>query len=413
MANEQREQLTQLLTNWELFKAANDAALAEAKSLGLQANTVGAEHKEVLERINTRLFEIEDLMTKTQIRLNRPGQGAVETLRGDKTPEEKAFGRACRRGTEGLTPDEQKLVLCPPEMKLLSVGDDTAGGYIQIPPTYATEILRTLIQFSPIRELATVIPLTGVDTWVQPKEGVTRFIASRVAETLTRTETTSATFADVTLRAYPSYAYPYATNQMLLTAGYNFEGWLMERLAMAFSVMEGAELINGDGVGKMEGLLSAGRITELAALPYGSQIVNSGDNATLTGDGCIAMVTALPEFYALNATWIAKRQTLGTMRSLKDGLGQYLWQPGLMLGQPNNFIGRPWREAIDMPAIALNAYPLIFGDIKRAVTIVDRAGMTILRNPYLVPGRVGFFTEKYSGGAPVLAEAYSVQKISA
>lgn len=411
MANEQKDQLTSLLTTWEEFKARNDTAVAEAKALGLQASTIGAEHKEVLDKINDKLCTIEDWQTKTQLRLNRPGMGSADLgTKGEKTPEEKAFGKAVRGGLDSLSVEEKQLVM---ERKLLSVGDDAAGGYIQIPPTYAATILRTLIQFSPIRELATVIPLTGGDTWVQPKEGLTRFQASRAAETVTRPETTSASLANETLRAYPSYANPYATTQQLLTAGYDFEGWLNERLAMAFMVMEGIEMITGDGVGKMEGLLNAARITELIALPGGSQVVNSGDNATLTGDGCIAMVTALPQFYAMNATWLAKRQTLGVMRTLKDGVGQYLWQPGLALGLPNTFLGQPWREAIDMPAIALNAYPLIFGDIKRAYTIVDRLDMTILRNPFLIPGRVGFFTEKFSGGQPTLSEAYCVQKISA
>jgi HK97 family phage major capsid protein len=214
------------------------------------------------------------------------------------------------------------------------------------------------------------------------------------------------------IQVFDAFANPLATQDMLDDANYDFDNWLDDRLGMAFAVLEGAAFISGDGVGKPEGLLSAARLTHLTTLPYGSQIVNSGDNGAITADGLLNLTFALPEFYTRNATFVMRRATMGAVRLLKDGTGQYLWQPGLLAGQPNTLLGYPYREMIDMPAIALNSYPVIFGDIRRAYTIVDRAQMPMLRDPYSTKGFVELYTTKRVGGQPVLDEAYAVMKVS-
>ena len=391
-----------LMKEFTDFKTAHQTALDTALSQTGSSTTLLAEHKELLERMTTKLGELDDQYTQIQVRLNRPGSGGADAADGKRaqTPEEKTFSQWTRKGS---APDI--------DTKLLSVGDDTQGGYT-VPPTRVQTILQTLIQFSPIRELANVVTLSTGDTWEQPKEGATRFAASRSAETGSRAQTTAANLAMETVRAFWAYANPFATQQMLDDAGFNFDGWLDDRLGQAFAVMEGAEHIVGTGVGQAEGLLSDASITELQALPYGSQLINSGNAAELTGDGIINLMTGLPEFYARNGMFIAKRQTFGAIRLLKDGMGQYLWQPGLSAGIPNQILGRPYREAIDMPAVAANAYALIYGDIRRAYTILDRQGMTMVRDPFTSKPNVELYTTWRSGGKPVLREAYVVQKVA-
>ena len=45
------------------------------------------------------------------------------------------------------------------------------------------------------------------------------------------------------------------------------------------------------------------------------------------------------------------RQTIGAVRTLKDGIGNYLWMPGLQNGLPNSINGMPYYEFPDMPAV--------------------------------------------------------------
>ena len=102
------------------------------------------------------------------------------------------------------------------------------------------------------------------------------------------------------------------------------------------------------------------------------------------------------------------------MRKLKDDDKQYLWQPGLQGGQPSMLLDRPVVEAVDMPVVAANAFPIIFGDIRRSYWIVDRIRMTILRDPFSSSDTnvVRFYARMRSGAQVTLTQSYAKQKIS-
>ena len=166
-------------------------------------------------------------------------------------------------------------------------------------------------------------------------------------------------------------------------------------------MLEGQAFITGDGVGEPEGL-SNGSITT----------VNSGSAGAFTGDGIWSLVYTLPEFYAMNATFIARRASIGLIRKLKDGMGNYLWAPGF--GEtPANIAGHPYREAPTVPAAASAAISLYFGDFRRGYTIVDRQGIDFLRDPYSSKPKVEFYFTRRVGGQVTLAEAIRSQTLSA
>jgi HK97 family phage major capsid protein len=105
--------------------------------------------------------------------------------------------------------------------------------------------------------------------------------------------------------------------------------------------------------------------------------------------------------------------TQETIRTMKLGTGEYIWRPGLSEGAPNTLFGKP--VAIDdfMPVIASGAFPIAYGNFKRAYLILNRQGIRVLRNPYATMGKVGFYTTRRIGGGVVNYEAYKVLKIAA
>src|SRR5437879_227015 len=92
-----------------------------------------------------------------------------------------------------------------------------------------------------------------------------------------------------------------------------------------FALTEGASFVNGNAIGKPEGLLTyTGIATDF-----------TGDANLLKADGLIGCAYNLKSAYAKNATWLMNRNTLGQVRQLKDAYGQYLWQPGIASDIPN------------------------------------------------------------------------------
>ena len=68
-----------------------------------------------------------------------------------------------------------------------------------------------------------------------------------------------------------------------------------------------------------------------------------------------------------------------------------------------------------MPSEAANAFPVAFGDFRRAYMIVDRVNLAVLRDPFTqaTTGNVRYIARKRVGGQVIQKEAINKLKCSA
>ena len=71
------------------------------------------------------------------------------------------------------------------------------------------------------------------------------------------------------------------------------------------------------------------------------------------------------------------------------------------------------RLLLSMPDVAANAYSIAFGDFAKGYLIVDRAGISVLRDPYSAKPYVLFYTTKRVGGGVQNFDAIKLMKIAA
>lgn len=345
-----------------------------------------------------RIDEVDGRIDQLATALNRTGRGDASSEPRQLRDYKAAYGEYLRRGeADGLAELETKA---------LSVGSDPDGGYT-VTPEMSERIVTTVFESSPIRRLATVetISSSSLELIVDDDEPG----AGWVAETGSRTETTTPQVRKKEIVAHELYAEPRATQKLLDDAGFPLETWLAGKVADRFARMEATAFVSGDGVGKPRGIL-----TYPAGTSYGQiEQVNSGGASALTADGLIDLQNALKEAYLSDAVWVMKRSTIAEVRKLKDSNGQYLWQPGLAQGDPPTLLGHPVVAADDMPAIAANALAVAFGNFGAAYTVVDRIGIRVLRDPFTAKPWVKFYTTKRVGGDVVNFEAIKIQKIAA
>ncbi|QGY13246.1 phage major capsid protein [Escherichia coli] len=156
--------------------------------------------------------------------------------------------------------------------------------------------------------------------------------------------------------------------------------------------------------------LSASRRLAYFIVSYIAGILCSGlvgsKLANLTG-------YTLRKAHRTGAKFMMNNNSLFAIRLLKDSEGNYLWRPGLELGQPSSLAGYGIAENEQMPDIAADAKAIAFGNFKRGYTIVDRIGTRILRDPYTNKPFVGFYTTKRTGGMLVDSQAIKLLKIAA
>ncbi|CAG2152659.1 hypothetical protein LMG19282_04248 [Cupriavidus campinensis] len=279
----------------------------------------------------------------------------------------------------------------------LNKGADDQGGYLT-PIEWDRTITDKLVLVSPMRQLATVTPVSGTGLTKLYNMGGTA--SGWVGETAARPQTATGTFASLGFGWGEIYANPAATQQILDDSAIDLESWLAGEVETEFSKQEGAAFFSGDGSNKPFGILTY--VTggaNAAKHPFGAiKAVNSGAAAALTSDGVLDLIYDLPSAFTLNARFSMNRKTQGVARKLKDGQGNYLWQPSYVAGQPATLAGFPVTEVPDMPDVAANALPILFGDFKRTYTVFDRVGIRVLRDPFTAKPYVLFYTTKRVGG---------------
>jgi HK97 family phage major capsid protein len=115
-------------------------------------------------------------------------------------------------------------------------------------------------------------------------------------------------------------------------------------------------------------------------------------------DVLVDLIFALKAGYRQNAAFVMNRKTRSLIRKFKDTTNNYIWQPPASPSGRASLMNFPVHDVEDMPDISANSLSVAFGDFKRGYLIVDRAGVTVLRDPYSAKPYVLFYTTKRVGG---------------
>ena len=345
---------------------------------------------------------------EVKVRLDRVSRAAARpvldaTPGAAPSPEYKGFVEGyLRRGRDA-------------ELKSVSGVLPADGGYA-VPREIDAMIAARLRNISPIRAIAQVVQ-TGTAGY--RKLVTTGGTASGwVSEVAGRPETDTPAFAEIAPPTGELYANPAASQAMLDDAGFDLESWLAEEIAMEFARAEGAAFVGGSGLNQPEGFLSApASALDDGARAFGTLQYLASGHATGFDTSpelrLIDLVHALKAGHRQGASWVMNSATLAEVRKLKAADGSFLWQPGLMEGQPNRLLGYPVVEAEDMPDIAADAFPIAFGNFRAGYLIAERSATAILRDPFTNKPFVHFYATKRVGGQVLDSDAIKLLRISA
>jgi len=271
----------------------------------------------------------------------------------------------------------------PTDRKTLSEGVDSAGGYL-VSDDWHSELLKKQATMATIRSYARVVQ-TSKDLARWPKIHYTTDdeYTSAVRLTWTGENPSSSTVHRVTdpvfglfsIAVHTAMASMPFTNDFLEDADFDVFGIATDLMAESFALGENDAFLNGTGTARPMGLL-----TQVGG--DGPAAVNSGTAATLTANGLIDLVYAIPAQYDINSRFLMNKATEKVIRKLKTTGDDYIWPivqtQGQMAPTPNSLLGYPVMKDEFMPDVAANAYPVVFGDL-RAYLVLDRVGFSIQR----------------------------------
>ncbi|MBN8630264.1 MAG: phage major capsid protein [Rhodobacterales bacterium] len=328
------------------------------------------------EELETKLKEIETKSQKAAEALIAAAVAAATKPLTDRLAAVEAKSNRAKGGGENEEPSEERKAFrayiqrgnLAEEAKALTVSNDPSGGYLA-PPEFNAEVLRDIVEISPIRSLASVRGTNapsviyptrkpmGNATWDDELDDETETASNNIFGTLEVVGKGMSTFVDV--------------SNMLLQDAAEVETEVRVALAEDFEKKETVAFCNGNGVTQPEGFMTNTSVAEF----------NNGHATVLQADALVKFLYSITPSYRNAGVWVMNGTTLGLVRLLKDGQNNYLWQPSYQAGQPETILGRPVVEIIDMPDLASGTFPIAYADFS-GYRILDRLALSMLVDPY-------------------------------
>lgn len=406
-----KDQVTEVMQAFNEFKASHDKLLAD-KADGKAVGDLTAKVEKIqdsldkFEGMNQKVTlaeqtnkAMQEQLDRVETILNRPGGGASD--KDEAKQMAAAFDRVMRKPAQDRDPAD--LDVCK-RMNTLIKGNDAGAGYLLAPPEMQREIIKNIVEISPMRSICRVISI-GSQSYKAPKRTGTAS-ATRVGETGTRSNTGDPAYGMLEIQAPELFARFEVSQQMLEDSDYDLLAELRMESAEQFAYKEGYESINGTGAGtnQAEGILTNADIGEVV----------SGSAAAITADGLIDLSTELKTGYGRNAVYGLNRISLRAVRKLKDTTNQYLWIPGIAQAMPNTINGSSYVEMPDLPNPGAGTYPVLYGDFRQGYALVDRIGISFQVDftTGADSGLVVFRARKRVGGGVLKAEALKKLKCS-
>lgn len=258
------------------------------------------------------------------------------------------------RGGVGAMSDDDRR-----EFRAQSAGTNSEGGFL-VDDVFFAELNKSMKAYGPMLDPGVTRQITtgtGANlAW--PTMDDTSNKGALLAENAQDTAS-NLTFAQKQLDAYKYTSGIFRVSEELLQdSELDIEAIVRDAMAERIGRIANEHLTTGTGAGQPNGILTA---------TTSGVTANSG--TAITADEFLDLFHSVdPAYRQLGSAWMWNDTTLKALRKLKDGQGNYLWQaPDLRTGEPGTFMGSPYVINQDMPSIAVNATPVIFGNMDRYV----------------------------------------------
>ena len=310
----------------------NKRALEEGR-VGLDAGRRREENPERVEKIDTRAIAMQawlragkgiDLTDEHRDVCKKAGVNPYSPEFNSGNPDFRYAGPSwCTRGTQ--KPREFRAGL-----------DVATGGAGQetIPTGFLNELEAVTLAYASVRNVARILRTATGNAMPMPTVDDTGNTGALLAEATTIGTSVDPTFAAAaTLHAFKYTSQPvFCSSEILRDSAFNLASEIAMMLGERLGRREAIETTTGAGTTRCKGVVTCAGTG-----------VTSGAATVITSDELIDLYHSLDPSNRVGASvgWMFHDTCLKYFRKLKDADGQYLWQPGLMAGEPDTLYGKP------------------------------------------------------------------------
>lgn len=345
----------------------------------------------------------ETLRTKDESR-GKPASGGQTAQHGAASEEYRAaFYKMVASGQSGYSG------LNSDEIRALQSDSNPSGGFLVAPQQMVDGLIKSIDNMLFIRQLATkfrvptAVSLGAASLDNDPAD------ADWTAELLTGSEDSTMSFGKRELFPRPVAKRIKISNQLLRQAP-AVEALVQARLGYKFAVTQEKAFLTGSGANQPLGLFTASS----EGIPTTRDVSTGNTTTAFTVDGLIEAKYSLKGQYHGTAQWLFHRDAVKMLAKLKDGDGQYIWQPTKTLADPDMLLGRPVNMSEYAPnTFTTGLYVGMFADFSQ-YWIADALDMRVQRlvELYAETNQTGLIGRMETDGMPVLSEAFARIKLA-
>ena len=342
-----------------------------------------------------RLEKLEALDVEMSKATSKPLASAPVT-RLDEEPVSKT-GRGTKDYTKNFWNVMRSKSVSHEVLNALQVGTDTEGGYL-VPDEYERTLIEALEDQNIFRQLAHVIHTSSGERKIPVV--ASKGTASWIDEEAAYPESDDS-FGQVSIGAYKLATMIKISEELLNDSVFDMPSYIAKEFARRIGAAEEEAFFTGNGTGRPLGILAA---TGGAGVG-----VTTAKADAVTFDEVMDLFYSLRAPYRRNSVFIMNDSTVKALRKLKDGQGQYLWQPAVTAATPDTILNRPVYTSTFMPTLATGNKTILFGDLGY-YWVADREGRSFkrLNELYAPTGQVGFLASQRVDGKLILPEAVKV-----
>ncbi len=332
---------------WNEAKEMLDQAAAEGRDLdALETEKYEKITVELEER--ARVIEQYRADEERELRLDAATRELADQVRSEPSVA-KSEKRSDADIFRGLANGEFRSYEFRQELRDLNTADDSSV----VPVSFYDIIQENMVTVGPMLDSGIVTLLntaSGEDIKV-PVEA-TRPAATAIAEATAITPL-DPTFSSLTLKSQKIAVLTKVSRELLTDSGISIEQFLGRSLGTALGIKVNSLLTVGTGTVQPNGIMNAA----------GSGVTGTATSTgVFTANDVIDLAHSVDSAYVrMGASFMARRTTIGAIRKLTDGNGQYLFSPAATVGSPDTLLGFPLIDNPDVAAVGSAAKSLGFG----------------------------------------------------
>ena len=379
-----------------------DALMNEATSLRERLDRVEATQREAAE-----LEQLEERAVAA-----KPEQRAEAVLEGLRPEVRELVEGAVRARPEIATSeyrDNFRNYLKTGEARALQSAPDSSGGYM-VPVDFIASLLEKVRDQVFVRQLATNYTLTTGDSVGRPTIETDMADADWTSEIGSVSEDSTLAFGKRELHPHDLTKLIKVSRKLLRASAINPETIVRDQMAYKFGVTEEKAFMTGNGAGQPLGVFTASD----DGIATGRDVSTGNTTTAIGADNLFEVKYSLKGGYLGNARWVFHRDALKQIAKLKDGDGQYLWQPGIRDSVSDQLLGLPVVTSEFAPnTFTTGQYVGILGDFSY-YWVATSLNLTVQRlvELYAATGQDGFLGRHAVDGMPIFGEAFARVKLA-